>query len=380
MVRFLHLSDTHLGNRQYMMPEREVDFYDSFREAIEIGLDERVDFYVHSGDLFDFWNPSNQALKEFRDVMIALKEKDKPLFMILGDHDRPKRRDYPAAQIFDFLGINVLGKDEFEYTTRKFGSEEVFIGGISNLKGFNKPRLISEYQKAGSVEKTTKNSILISHQGVTGFGFPDEACEVTREPIPGNYSYLAFGHFHSYSITKIGEGIFSYPGSTDLNSSNEINSFLKTGKGVNVVDIENGQAAVHRVQLKSTRFQGKISTDAISYASDIENFLSEYSGRFGDKKPLINIEIRGDADRQAVRSYLERYSSSVIIRPPVFITLRNEAEVKPNLNSIIEYLRNFLKDDNLTELANNIYEMTQGENTDIIYNKIKEKMGLEAPR
>lgn len=380
MVRFLHLSDTHLGNRQYMMPERELDFYESFREAISIGLEENVDFFVHSGDLFDFWNPSNQALKEFRDSMITLREKNKPVFMIMGDHDRPKRKDYPAAQLFDFLGIRVLGKDSFEHTVQRFGSEDIFIGGISNLKGFSKPLLISEYQKAGSIARDTRNSVLISHQGVTNFGFPDEACEVTREMVPGNYSYLAFGHFHNFSKAKIGDSLFSYPGSTDINSTNEIDSFLKTGKGVNLVDIEKGEATMQRLPLKSTRMQAKISTDPDRYAQEIDNFLSQYSDRIGSKKPLVTIEIRGDSDKPAIRRYLENYSEKIIFRPPIFITAAVEKESRPNLNSIMDYLRNYFKDGNLADLANNIYQMTQGEVGESIYQDIKGKMGLETPK
>ncbi len=44
MATFLHLSDTHLGYKEYMMDERENDFYESFNEAIDIGLNEHVDF------------------------------------------------------------------------------------------------------------------------------------------------------------------------------------------------------------------------------------------------------------------------------------------------------------------------------------------------
>ena len=237
MVRFMHFSDTHIGNRQYNMQEREQDFMDSFSEAVSIGLNEKVDFFVHSGDLFDVWNPSNRSLTFLRDSMLELKERGINVYMVLGDHDRPKRVDYPAAEIFDFLGITVLGKDGFQGMDLEINGEPLFLGGVSNMKGIRRDMLPDEYKKASSAAEGKKNSVLISHQGVTGFGLKDEACEIRKEEIPGNFSYLAFGHIHESGTSTVGESLFSYAGSSEICSTNEIPSFLKNGKSVNLVSI-----------------------------------------------------------------------------------------------------------------------------------------------
>lgn len=50
-MKFAHLSDTHLGYRQYGLIEREDDFYNVFNEIVDKIIDERVDFVIHSGDL-----------------------------------------------------------------------------------------------------------------------------------------------------------------------------------------------------------------------------------------------------------------------------------------------------------------------------------------
>ena len=128
MPRFMHFSDTHLGNREYMLAEREDDFYESFRECIDIAINEKVDFIVHSGDLFDTWGPSNRSLAELKDSLIRVREKNIPVFMVLGDHDRPKRVDYPAARIFDFLGLHLMGTEDLETHVLEDGT---LIAGIS---------------------------------------------------------------------------------------------------------------------------------------------------------------------------------------------------------------------------------------------------------
>ena len=52
-MKFAHLADTHLGYRQFGLLEREKDFYEVFDKIIDKIIEEKVDFVIHSGDLFD---------------------------------------------------------------------------------------------------------------------------------------------------------------------------------------------------------------------------------------------------------------------------------------------------------------------------------------
>ena len=372
MVRFMHFSDTHIGNRQYYMPEREQDFIDSFKEAISTGLKEKVDFFVHSGDLFDVWNPSNRSLTLLRDSMIELKEKGIRVYMVLGDHDRPKRVDYPAAEIFDFLGITVLGKDGFQGMDLEVGGESIFLGGISNMKGIRRDNLPEEYRKASSAAEGKKNSVLISHQGVTGFGLIDEACEIKKEDIPGNFSYLAFGHIHEGATANIGDSLFSYAGSTEICSTNEIPSFLRKGKSVNIVDIKSGEATIAKIPLNSVRVQTSIKADWTDYMQKLEKFLDSVKDKTGQKKPIISIEISGDADRSHVKTDLDSLSSRAIIRKPVFQSMEMHMERRPDLTMIDDYFRAYFKDDDMAALAKKIFDSTQSEDKDQVRRQIRE--------
>ena len=49
---FSHISDTHLGLQQYGSEEREQDIYDSFNQAIDISIKDKVDFVIFAGDIF----------------------------------------------------------------------------------------------------------------------------------------------------------------------------------------------------------------------------------------------------------------------------------------------------------------------------------------
>jgi len=74
-MKFAHLADNHLGYRQYNLQEREKDFYNNFVEVIDKIIEERVDFVVHSGDLFEFPKPPIEALLTVLEGLRRLKDR-----------------------------------------------------------------------------------------------------------------------------------------------------------------------------------------------------------------------------------------------------------------------------------------------------------------
>ncbi|MEM2303603.1 MAG: DNA repair exonuclease, partial [Candidatus Bathyarchaeia archaeon] len=143
-MRIAHVSDTHLGRRQYNLDERENDIYDVFNEVVERILEERVDVLIHSGDLFDSPTPPIKALKNFKENLRKLQGRVK-LITVLGDHDFPKRRGLPPHSLFE--EVKVLGVGELEWLE----VDGVLIAGISNLRGRSVELLKTELQKFDQV-------------------------------------------------------------------------------------------------------------------------------------------------------------------------------------------------------------------------------------
>lgn len=357
-----------------MRDDREQDFYDAFRESIDIAVNEKVDFIVHSGDLFDTWSPSNRALTEFKETALRMKEAGIPMFLIMGDHDRPKRTDYPAAKIFDFLGIKLLGQDGVETHTFAKSGEEALIAGISNLKGSRREQLIEEYAKADSLTANHENSILVSHQGITGF-LIDDACEAKYDDLPKNYSYLAFGHVHDGAIKRDRYPLFSYAGSTEMKSTREIPAFLKQGKSVNLVTLDRGEAEATRIPLRSVRYQLLVDTDYGNYLNDIQQAISKYSDRFGEKTPLLTLRINGDSDKETVRREITKFTG-VNFRPPEFVSDTVEIESRPGMDTAADYIRAYFKDDPAAgQLAEEFYRHARQDREEAI-TWLKEKLGI----
>ncbi len=352
MVQFIHMSDTHLGSRQYMMDERENDFYDAFNEAIDLAISEHVSFVVHTGDLFDSWIPGNRALVVFKNGMRKLDEHSIPFYTILGDHDRPKRNTDPAIKIFDFLGAKLLGENGAESTSARIDGKEILITGISNMRGYRKTQLINEYNTASSIAEGHKDSILLSHQAIDPFFNPDQ-CDAKYSDLPLNYSYLAFGHIHDFFADKRGP-IFSYPGSTEIKSTNEIKGFLKNGKGVNLISLENGNADLSRLTLKSPRYQFEIESDVKSFMDDINSTMNRYMDAMGNKKPLISLKVYGDTSREEIERQIGTVHNAIFRRAEI-IRPEEIPQIGTSVSELIEYFRAFFKDEDIVNKAMQVY-------------------------
>ena len=73
-MKFSHISDTHLGLVQYGLEEREQDIYDSFNQAIDISINDKVDFVIFAGDVFHTPTPSGTAILQMANALKRLKQ------------------------------------------------------------------------------------------------------------------------------------------------------------------------------------------------------------------------------------------------------------------------------------------------------------------
>ena len=87
-IKFLHAADIHLGYQQYGLPQRYDDFADAFQWVVNTALEERVDFLLIAGDLFE------KRTLDPRTLLIAVTEFERlreariPVVAIEGNHER----------------------------------------------------------------------------------------------------------------------------------------------------------------------------------------------------------------------------------------------------------------------------------------------------
>jgi exonuclease SbcD len=85
MVKFTHMADAHLGGWK-QQPMQELNF-ESFQRVIDASIEEKVDFVLIAGDLFDTAYPPIEILKRTFAEFRKLKEAKIPCFIIAGSHD-----------------------------------------------------------------------------------------------------------------------------------------------------------------------------------------------------------------------------------------------------------------------------------------------------
>ena len=110
MIKFLHMSDVHLGCRRYNLEERTKDFFRSWYDVIEHhALPNAVDFVLIAGDFFDRRNIDPQTMNHALAGLQLLKDAGIPVVAIEGNHDRRDAiSDYSWMRSFSQAGFFTL--------------------------------------------------------------------------------------------------------------------------------------------------------------------------------------------------------------------------------------------------------------------------------
>ena len=290
-MKFSHISDTHLGLIQYGLEEREQDIYDSFNQAIDISIQDKVDFVIFAGDIFHTPNPSGTAILQMANALKRLKEKDIESFFVLGEHDISRVRSTPIPYVYHNLEFSkYVGRGEPVYY------KDVMIVGFDKIRKNEMTGLDEKFLRVESlVDKHKGHKILVLHQGITEVN--KFAGEVNSTDLPKNFTYYAMGHLHDKFLKQYDhlKGPLAYPGSTEMTTSEGIK---ETEKGFFKVDISDDEAKPEWIKL-DIRPQISVKTEF----ENIDSAIKELNEKISElkKKPIIEIKIHGEnLERDAI--------------------------------------------------------------------------------
>ena len=119
-MRLVHLSDIHLGFRQYQrqtptgINQREADVATSLRRVIDKVIELKPDLVLIAGDVFNAARPSNPAIlhafQQFSRLMHMLP--DATVAIVAGNHDTPRTAETGCILgLFSALGITVVERE-----------------------------------------------------------------------------------------------------------------------------------------------------------------------------------------------------------------------------------------------------------------------------
>lgn len=264
-MKFLHISDLHIGKRVNEFSMIEDQKY-ILERILHIAEDEHADAVILSGDIYDKPVPSAEAVQLFDRFLTGLAEKDRKVFVISGNHDCAERIAF-GAQLMSGRGVYV--SPLYDGTVSRIALTDAYGELFVYLLPFIKPATVrhalekepdqkppESYQEAVELAvnrlevDTTKRNILAAHQFVTGAG----RCE-SEEVIVGGldnvdasvfepFDYVALGHIHSPQ--SIGRETVRYCGTPLKYSFSE----ALQQKSVTVADLkEKGRVELYTVPL-----------------------------------------------------------------------------------------------------------------------------------
>ncbi|MBL0169113.1 MAG: DNA repair exonuclease [Gemmatimonadaceae bacterium] len=254
-MRLVHLSDLHLGFRQYQrltpsgINQREADVAGTVQRAVAQIIALAPELIVVGGDVFHSVRPSNPAILHAFRAFSALRDAlpETPIVMVAGNHDAPRTTETGCIlRLFREIGVHVADAKAELFT---FPSRALAVLAVPDVPGIDRPPL--------TPPEGFKHSVLVMHGEIAGM-LPASAAPVDRAAIEipvtelhaDAWSYVALGHYHVYR--EVAPRAY-YSGSIDYTSTNPWGELREEreqgvpGKGFIEHNLVNGAHRFHPV-------------------------------------------------------------------------------------------------------------------------------------
>ena len=242
MVKFAHIADVHLGGWK-QQPLQEMNLQ-SFRKAIDTCLEEKVEFVLMAGDIFDSAFPPIDILKETFAEFRRLKEAGIPCFIIAGSHDY----SVSGKTFLDVLEKAGFCKNvaDFEEREEKIILNPTIHEGVAiyGYPGKTSGMEVNDLRKVRFNETPGLFKIFMLHTTIdkAAGNLPIDALETSKVPFA---DYYAMGHLHiDFQYEN-----FVYPGPIFPNNFQELED-LSHGRFC-IIDTEaESESQMKRIKLK----------------------------------------------------------------------------------------------------------------------------------
>ena len=318
-MKFMHLSDLHLGKRvnEFSMLEDQVYILNKIVNIID---EEKPAAIILAGDIYDKPIPPAEAVELFDDFLYKLSQRNLKVFIISGNHDSAERIAF-GARLFDKTGIYMspvyTGNISPLEMSDEFGKINIymlpFIKPIHVRRYFPDTEITSYTDAVSTVIEnmhldTGIRNILITHQFVTGASRTESedisvgGSDNVNADVFRDFDYVALGHIHRSQ--NCGSEYIRYSGTPLKYSFSE----SKDTKSITVIDIKE---------------KGNIKLDFIPLT------------------PLRDmVEIKGTYDDLMLKSF---YENTTYPNDYVHITLTDENDILDVITRLRVVYKNIMK-------------------------------------
>ena len=274
MIRFIHAADIHLDSplkglaNRHNLPTDKIlaATRDALVNLVTLAIDEKVDFVLLAGDIYDGDPEDLKANFHFNQQIGRLNQKNIKVVMITGNHDAKSKISKPLSPPKNLTILSAHQPESWEIT--KEGEVIAIIHGQGFLNQAEPRNLASTYPApiAG------KLNIGILHTSLDGReGHANYAPTTTNELVNKGYSYWALGHVHTREVVHEKPYII-FPGNIQGRHIRETGA-----KGCYLVTFnDNREAQLEFKPLDVFRWEAiSVNLDGIEEESDFEGKLAE---------------------------------------------------------------------------------------------------------
>lgn len=318
-MKFIHLSDLHIGKRVNEFSMIEDQKY-ILLEILSIIEKEEANAVLISGDIYDKSQPSNEAVNLFDEFIFRLSKLNVKTYIISGNHDSAEKLSFAYRFIEKsnvFISPVYNGEIKKHTLLDEWGKVNIYM--LPFIKPIN-VKLQFEDEEIGSYTDAIKvaikhmdvneneRNIILSHQFVTG-AIRSDSEEISLGGTDNvdvcaydSFDYVALGHIHSPQ--KLVRDTVRYSGTPLKYSFSE----CRHNKSVTVVEMkEKGNVSITQIPLVPMR--------------DL-------------------VEIKGKYDEVMAKSFYENLNAD---KDYFHITLTNEEDVADALLKLRTVYKNIMK-------------------------------------
>ncbi|MBC7899155.1 MAG: exonuclease SbcCD subunit D [Saprospiraceae bacterium] len=339
-MKFLHISDVHLGCTRYQLAESPRDFFDAWIDVLrKYAIGEDVDFVIMCGDFFHKRSVPPETMNYAVAGLNLLKDAGIPIVTIEGNHDQ-KHSDSEFSWLRSLANWNLvklLEPENIESKMRyKAWDEEDGKGGYIDI---GRARIFGSHWYGASanwaipmlIDAIKENRregafhILMLHTDVEGHQtHPIPALSISAlKELKSVTDYVGLGHTHMHY--EIDNWAFN-PGSIEVTNISE----YRETRGVFIVEVDDGNqvSARHINEYHQRPFQ-RIAFEVTNHSETkeitegvIEKIRKEARvAEEGQPAPIIEITLRGRLgipnsllEMQKIREETQKITGALHIR------------------------------------------------------------------
>ncbi|WP_142828746.1 metallophosphoesterase family protein [Planococcus soli] len=287
-IRFIHTADLHLGSPFIGMKGLGKEHWkklkdstlDAFDRLVQYALDEKPDFVLIVGDIYDGEDRSIRAQARFQQGMQQLSEQRIPVILSYGNHDhlggKWTRFELPK-------NVHAFDESVSQFKLETAGGPVVFTG-FSYSNRHVKESMVEQYPAAQSAEGY---QIGLLHGSLEGDSTHAVYAPFKREQLLSKqYDYWALGHIHKRQELHREPSII-YPGNIQGRHRKESGA-----KGFYDVTLSKKETFLEFIPTSVVQFdQVAIAVKGILHMNELLDACRSELGRLGQATGMAIVDI-----------------------------------------------------------------------------------------